>query len=122
VSKRQQPFIHPFTFFLVSDVQLAYENAYQGRTSDSIKALHLLTLSLDQKGQEALKKEVEEMETILDGNKRLDRATFRRLFAEVLRELHKEGYFIMAKMTPPTKTTTMRDLELEMDHARYATH
>lgn len=99
MSHRQQ-MIHPFTFFLVNDVQLAYDNAYKGDASDSIKALHLLTLSLDEKGQEALKKEIAEMETILDGRKPLNTTLFRHLYAKV--SIHSVRSVIASQDTQDT--------------------
>lgn len=122
MSQRRQQLIHPFTFFLVNDVQLAYENAYASRSMSSINALYWLTMSLDQKGQEALKEEMKTMEAVIDGKQTLSKELERQLYSKVMQELHKEGYFLAAKMTPPTKTTTMKELGMDMEVARHAAH
>jgi hypothetical protein len=101
LTPRKEPLIHPFTFFLVADIQRAYDNA-QLDISNSLKNLLYLALSLDEKGQTALQKEIRMMAEVEDGTLRIkDKQKFRDIYSLVLRELHKEGYFEAAKLASP---------------------
>jgi hypothetical protein len=93
--------VHPFTFFLVNDVTKAYELACDNETAKSVTALYYLALSLDKKGQAALKTAIKEMEGVLFQKQGLTRELFTRLYRTVMEELHEENYFIMAKMVEP---------------------
>lgn len=115
------PMVHPFTFFLVNCIQIVYGNTSQGQLTDirqATRSLYWLCICLDEKGQETLNKEIETMESVLDGFLELTHKTFRELFKTVMVELHKQGYFITAKFRPPTRETGMKDFELTTSKAR----
>ena len=123
MSHQRQQMVHPFTFFITNDVSLAYTQAYNSDLTSSLKALYWLACSLDSKGQEKLKNEIEQCEKLIDGKGTgLTTQVYRQLYKTILKELHEEGYFLAAKMTPPTKTTTMKDLAMDLEKAQYAPH
>lgn len=117
----RSPMVHPFTFFLVNSIQIVYNDVSQGETTnirEAMRDLYWLSCCLDSKGQETLSDDIVFMEKVTDGEAHLDLKTFRTLFKKVMKELHSEGYFIAAKMRPPTRETSMKDIELTTTKAR----
>ena len=111
------PLVHPFTFFIVNALTEAWINAVKSNLRDSAKTLYWLSLSLDAKGQTTLEKEITALERFIDGKDKLMESAFREVYRKVTKELHEEGYFLAAKMRPPTRERGMHDLEMRVDKA-----
>lgn len=58
------------------------------------------------------------MEAVLDGKDAMDDKSFRALYSDVMTELHEEGYFLAAKLTPPTRYTDLRKIGKDAEVAR----
>lgn len=113
--------IHPFTFFLVNTIQVIYNDVAQGPGSlpEATRDLSWMCCFLDAKGQEALAKDMETMEKLTDNPMAITKDVFRPLLKKVMKELHAEGYFIAAKMRPPTRESPMKELEFSVAEAKY---
>lgn len=55
---------------------------------------------------------MELMESFFDGKTSIDLSRFRVLLKKVMKELHEEGYFLAAKMRPPTREKSMKEFEI----------
>jgi hypothetical protein len=118
----RSPMVHPFTFFIVNCIQIVWNDVSQGPTTqirEATRDLYWLCCCLDAKGQQTLTDEITFMEQVLDGMVVLNLQKFRILLKKVMKELHEEGYFLAAKMRPPTREVGMQELELETAKAKY---
>lgn len=117
--KQKEPFVHPFTFFLVQAITTSYENTIHGKLTDSLEAIYWLTAYLDSKEQERLEKTIKTIEDTHNGSLTLTRSSFRNIISAVMKDLHGEGYFLAAKTRPPTREKSMKDIEMEVAIAKY---
>lgn len=117
---QRSPQVHPFTFFIVGVIQTVYNDLSEGATNirEATRDLYWLLTSLDRKGQESLKEEIQQIEKVMDGKEVIDRVIFRALYKKAMIELHDEGYFIAAKMRPPTRESSMKDFGLTIATAQ----
>jgi hypothetical protein len=116
----REPFVHPFTFFLVDAITTSFKFALEeNRNKDAMNTLYWLTGFLDTKGQKTLKKQIDEMETLRNTNTAINGKKFRDLLVPIMKELHSEGYFVQAKMRPPTRAKGLKDLQLTVDTATH---
>jgi len=94
--------VHPFTNFLVHSIQIIYEDIAQGpgNLSEAVKDLSWLCCFLDAKGQNTLADDMKTLERLVDNPADVSKDIFRPLLKKVMMELHKEGYFLLAKYNP----------------------
>jgi len=121
MSQRKEPFIHPFTYFLVQDgLSSIFDSVKMNDLGGALEKLYWLTGFLDKKMQIELKENIEEMENFHSNYGSFNRIEFRKIFTKIMRALHEEGYFLAAKRGPTTRPTEMKDMKMRLEKARYA--
>lgn len=122
-SQRSQPFIHPFNFFIVDyGIEVTQQALTQRKFEEAVWNMFWFVGWLERNIVEELEPEVELMERMLTGEIAIEERTFRRLQLKIAQKMHDAGYFLAAKMRPPTRETSMKDIQVTVDKAKYATH
>ena len=104
-STRREQFIADFTSFLSNVVEATYFALANRTTPDYPRALgclYWLIPFLDQKGQKSLEEDSKEIEHMLEhGISKEEEKLIRKLLSKTMLLLHKEGYFLSARMAIP---------------------
>lgn len=93
----KQPFIHPYTQFLVHNINDIYDSIKAGTLTEALKKLYWFIAFLDPTIKNKLKPEVEWMEEVFKNVNLLTRDRFEECLRKVMDALHDEGYFLAAK-------------------------
>ena len=123
-SNRGKAFVHPFTFYIVNfgveDVIRAFREHHY---TTSLENLFAFVMALDPAIKENLTKDIETMNQMRKANQSLTEDKLIEIMNKVYDQLHNAGYFLAAKMSPPTRATTLSDMEKKLEKAKsHGTH
>ena len=104
----KQPFIHPYTAFLVRNLQDIYDTIKAGVLTGATKKIYYFIKFLEPDIKKNLAKEIKFMEDSFQNVRLLTEERFNRLLDGLLDELHKAGYFEAAKGWPTFERETRR--------------
>jgi hypothetical protein len=116
---QQKNFVHPFTFTVTAfGLEYPTSRLRENDIRSWIFGLADFTLMLDPEIKQTLKKEIAYLESVRYGEVGIDRTTeleCRKIAGEIYNALHEAGYFLAAKMTPPTRKGGLDMLQERMN-------
>ena len=116
---RDRPFIHPFNYYIVNFGVETFHRFMAER--DYYAAAYNLWIFLgwlEPEIRSELKDEIEELELMLRNVNQLTAESLRRVQLKVSSELHRKGYFLMAKAAPPTRTVDLEDMAKKLERVK----
>jgi hypothetical protein len=112
--KDREPVTQPFTFFLVDGFTASRFALFESKrnTMQAIDAMYWTMAFLDDKAKDGLKKEIEAISDMVDGERSYPSSSEAwKLISAIANKIHEEGYFVTAKWHPPTRESKlMKDL------------
>jgi hypothetical protein len=118
---KEKPFIHPFVFFIVQyGVEDVITSIKNHDVNAAIESLYFFLTAVDPEIKEGLSEEIKTLEAIRQGQltTKTD-ALVITIMNKVYDKLHGAGYFLAAKMRPPTREKSMKEIEVETAKAKY---
>lgn len=100
-----RPHIHPFNYFLTQRLNEIWLSLEEHDYLGAIEKTHDLTLFLEPKIRNALKNQIAQAERIVFNPKMANGPFARQFISELMKLLHREGYFNLAKFQPITAET-----------------
>lgn len=120
-SQRNQPFIHPFNFFIVNiGVEQTHGSMVSGAVGKGQALKNLLWfLAWFERGvKEKLDKQILSLKLRVQLSN--EEVEMWDIISNIANELHDAGYFTAAKSRPPTRESSMKDIQITVDKAKYA--
>lgn len=118
---KKEPYTHPFDYFVVeTGIKYTHEAIMHGDFKTALTNLYWFTGWLSDESLNDLSKEIGDLEKIVNGEVPIEidmiRKPLRKIQLALRKQLHKE-YLIKATFRPPTRTSSLKDLEKRLEAA-----